>query len=136
MTEVKAGPANGGRRNYVGRRESIFTRRLTSRLFPSFDIPTVKPYNHYKRVVIVSSTLMVLGTTGSRKIEAETLRPFALTSSTQVFPSSRKIRTPSANLPTPSTSTYAPKADLIPRSTRVILQKERRANAPRRGQAL
>lgn len=136
MTEVEAGPANGGRKNCVGRRESMFARRLTSRSFPSFDMPTVKPYNHCERVVIVSSTLVVLGTTGSRKMEAETLRPFALTSSTRVFPSSSKIRTPSANLPTPSTSTYAPKADLMPRSTRVMLQKEQRANAPRRGQAL
>lgn len=82
MTEVKAGPANSGRKNCVGRRESMFTRRLTSRLFPSFDMPTVKLYKYCEKAVIVSLTLAVLGTTGSRKIEAETLRRFALTSST------------------------------------------------------
>jgi hypothetical protein len=86
VTEIKVGPAIGGRKNYVGRQESIFTRRLTSRSFPSFDMPTVKPYDHSERAVIVSSTLVVLGATGSRKIEAETLRLFALTSSAKVFP--------------------------------------------------
>ncbi len=130
MKGAKASLAKDGRKNYVSRRESIFARGLTSppgqlfrikKSFPSFDIPTVKPYDHCERTVIVSLTLADLGITSSRKIAADTLYSLALTSSIQVFPGSGIIRTPPGKLLTLSSSTYASKADLTPHSTQAMV---------------